>query len=395
IGNVLAVIAIPWFVLQTTHSPAKTGVTGFFITLAAVVAFFFGGTIVDRLGFKRTSITADIASGTAFALIPLLYMFGGLQYWQLLALVFAGNFLDAPGTTARESLIPDLAEKAGVSLERASSLIQAVERGARMVGAPLAGGLIALIGAQNVIWVDAASFAVSALIVWMAVPAFKPQPEPGGAPRNYLSDLREGLAFSVRERLLLTIILIVVITNFLDAAVSGVMYPVYFQRFFGSAVDLGLVVSAGGAGALITALIFGAVGKRWNRRAVFFGGFALATLKLFIFPLVPPSWVLVGAALISGLGAGPINPVISTISYERIPASLRGRVLGTLTAVGYIATPLGSVMGGLALEWVDVRVLFGVVAVVYLATVLGAMAARPTRQMNARAAPAEAEISAE
>jgi MFS family permease len=99
-GNVFALIAIPWFVLQTTHRPAKAGITGFFITLGSVLAAFFGGAIVDRLGFKRTSIAADLASGVAVALIPLLYAMVGLQYWQLLVLVFVGNLLDAPGTKA-------------------------------------------------------------------------------------------------------------------------------------------------------------------------------------------------------------------------------------------------------------------------------------------------------
>src|SRR5207248_759050 len=60
-GSAAAMVAIPWFVLQTTHSPAKAGITGFFITLATVTAAFFGGGLVDRLGFKRTSIAADLA----------------------------------------------------------------------------------------------------------------------------------------------------------------------------------------------------------------------------------------------------------------------------------------------------------------------------------------------
>src|SRR5437899_1752307 len=89
-GSAAALVAIPWFVLQTTNSPAKAGITGFFITLATVAAAFFGGGLVDRLGFKRTSILADIASGLAVALIPLLYVTVGLQYWQLLVLVFVG-----------------------------------------------------------------------------------------------------------------------------------------------------------------------------------------------------------------------------------------------------------------------------------------------------------------
>lgn len=156
-GNVFAAITIPWFVLPTTHSPAKAGITGFFNALGSVLAAFFGGAIVDRLGFKRTSVVADLASGVAVALIPILYMTVGLQYWQLLVLVFVGNLLDAPGNTARDALTPDLAGLAGLSLEQAGAAIQAVERGARMVGAPLAGLFIALAGTNNVLWFDAIS----------------------------------------------------------------------------------------------------------------------------------------------------------------------------------------------------------------------------------------------
>lgn len=384
VGNVFAMIAIPWFVLQTTQSPAKTGLTGFFITLAAVVATFFGGTIVDRLGFKRTSIIADITSGLSFALIPLMYATWGLQYWQLLGLVFIGNFLDAPGTTAREALIPELAEMAGMGLERASALIQAVERGSRMVGAPLAGVLIALIGTKNVLWIDAASFAISALIVWVGVPFLKAHARPAGEKQHYLADVREGLEFILHDRLLLAIVLIVVVSNFIDAPLSGVIYPVYFQRFFGSAVDLGVVVSAGGAGALITALIYGAIGHRLPRRVVFFGGFLVTTLRFFVFALVPPLWALIVIALIAGLGAGPINPIISTVSYERIPAHYRGRVLGTLTAVAYVAMPLGTVLGGFALEWMDIRVLMIALGILYVVTLLAAMFTPAVRQMDDR-----------
>ena len=71
-GNVLATIAIPWFVLQTTGSAAQTGITGFFTILPVVVAGFLGGALIDRLGYKPTSIIADLASGVTVALIPLL-----------------------------------------------------------------------------------------------------------------------------------------------------------------------------------------------------------------------------------------------------------------------------------------------------------------------------------
>ena len=70
-GNIFSSIAIPWLVLQTTGSATQTGITGFFTILPIVLAGFFGGALIDRLGFKRTSILADLASGITVLFIPL------------------------------------------------------------------------------------------------------------------------------------------------------------------------------------------------------------------------------------------------------------------------------------------------------------------------------------
>jgi predicted MFS family arabinose efflux permease len=349
-----------------------------------VIAAFFGGAIVDRLGFKRTSITADISSGIAIGLIPLLYATTGLQYWQLLILVFAGNFLDAPGTTAREALIPELAELGGISLERASASLQAVERGSRMVGAPLAGLLIVLIGTKDVLWFDAISFGISAVIVAYLIPALKAHSQSAGKPSEYVRELKEGIRFILKDQLLLGFVVMVLVVNFLDAPAYGVLYPVFIKQFYGNAIDLGLLVSAGGAGALVGAIIFGAVGHKLSRRAVFFGGFLLSPLHYWIYSLVPPFWILILVAFIAGLGSGPINPILSTIEYERIPADFRGRVLGTLTSVAYIAIPLGVLIGGYSLEWINIRLVLAVISICYLATLLAAFFHPAFRDMNTR-----------
>src|SRR5437879_8214904 len=68
-GDVLTLLAIPWFVLQTTGSVEQTGITAFFSTLPTVLTAFFGSTIVDRLGYKRTSVLGDTASTVTVALL--------------------------------------------------------------------------------------------------------------------------------------------------------------------------------------------------------------------------------------------------------------------------------------------------------------------------------------
>ncbi len=153
VGNSLTFVAVPWFVVHTTGSAAKTGLSGGAIALALVLAGFFGGPMVDRLGFRRTSIAADVMSGVTVAMIPLLYDTVGLAFWQLLALVFLGSFFDAPGSSARLNLISDLARKTGMPRERANSAFQAMERSSLLVGPPLAGALRAAFGASNVLWI--------------------------------------------------------------------------------------------------------------------------------------------------------------------------------------------------------------------------------------------------
>lgn len=348
-GNVMALVAIPWFVLQATGSAALTGVVAFFTTLPAIIAGFFGGTMVDRLGFKKMSVTADVASCVSVALIPLLYGLVGFDVVVLMALVFLGALLDAPGTTARSSLVPDLAAEAGMSLERATATIQAIQRGSNLAGAPIGGLLIAWLGADNVLWVDATTFAVSAGLILLFVPSPPRAATPGPRP-GYRAELLAGLRFLRSDRLIFAITTMVMITNFLDAPLFAVVLPVFAREAFGSAVELGAIIGVFGGGALLGSVLYGAFGERLPRRPVFALAFVMVSAPFWVLATLPGLGITLGMAALLGLAAGPINPIISTIAYERIPAALRGRVLGALTAGAYVAIPAGVLVAGLLIE---------------------------------------------
>ena len=176
----MAQLAIPWYVLTTTGSAALTGLAVFFNFLPIVLAAFFGGVIVDRLGFRTTSVVADLASAAAVAAIPLLHTTVGIELWQLMALVFLGSLLDAPGATARAALLPDVVELAGARMERASGIRSGIQQSALLVGAPIGGVLVASFGATGALWLDAASFLVSAALVAV----FVPRPAAPAAPEE-------------------------------------------------------------------------------------------------------------------------------------------------------------------------------------------------------------------
>jgi len=382
VGNVFTMIAIPWFVLQTTGSATKTGVTGFFTILPVVLAGFLGGTIVDRLGYKRTSIISDLASGITTLLVPVLYFTIGLEFWQLMVLVFLGALLDTPGSTARSALLPELAEQAGMPIERVTSLTHVIERGARMVGAPLAGFLIGIIGTANVLWLDAASFFISAGIVWIFIPRFAAHEEKRSESGRYLDELKDGLRFIVRDTLILSIVVMIMLTNFLDAIFGGVLQPVYVKEVYGSALNLGLLIAANGAGAVIGGLIFAAIGHRLPRHATFVAAFVLTGFRFWVYAMYPPVSVLIAVTLICSIGAGPINPIIGAIEFERIPVDMRGRVFGAITAGAWMAMPLGMLLGGVLTENLGTFVMMIALAIVYFITTLSMAFIPAMKEMN-------------
>jgi len=386
VGNVFTLIAIPWFVLQTTGSATKTGITGFFNILPVVLAGFLGGTVVDRLGYKRTSIISDIASGVTTALVPILYFTVGLEFWQLMVLVFLGALLDTPGSTARAALLPELAEQAGMPIERVTSLTHVIERGARLVGAPLAGLLISVIGTANVLWLDAISFFISAGIVWIFVPVFGTQHK-GSESGTYLGELKEGLRFIKQDTLILSIVIMVMLTNFLDAIFGGVLQPVYVREVYGNALYLGLLISANGGGAVIGGLIFAAIGHRLPRHTTFVGAFVLTGFRFWVYALYPPVWVLIVVTLITSIGAGPLNPIIGAIEFERIPANMRGRVFGAITAGAWIAMPLGMLLGGVLTDRLGTFIMMIGLAITFLITTLSMAFIPAMKEMNRKPQP--------
>ena len=385
-GNRLTQLAIPWFVLQTTDSVVQTGLVGFFSLAPFVISSALGGVIVDRLGYRRASIVSDLASGSSVILIPILYHTAGLPFAALLALVFAGALLDAPGQTAREAILPELVERAGTTLERGTSLFDGVSRAANMLGAPLAGVLIAVMGPANVLILDAATFVVSALLMRLFVPASKPKDEEA-VPERYFAQLREGYAFLWRTPLVRAIVVMVLITNMLDAAMGGVLMPVYADRVLESVVALGLMSGAMGATAFGGTLFFAWVGHRLPRVATLVAGFTLGgPSRFFLLAAMPGVGPVIVGFAIAGIGIGPINPIFGTLQYERVPERLRARVFGAVTAGVMAGAPVGALLGAASVQWIGLQATFVVFGLVYLACTLSPLVVPAWRDAGRRPA---------
>lgn len=354
-GSSLTLIGVPWFVLETTGSAARAGVVAFCATLPVVVAALVGGPVIDRAGRRRVAAASDLVCGLAVGAVPLLHHAGLLEFWMLCALMAVSGLVHTPGLTARYVLLPHLAEHAGTSVTRAAGLYDAVSRGARMIGAAVAGVLIAAFGAETVLLLDAATFGVSALLLTAflrGIPAAEPQRGLGKVSfASYRAELAEGWAFLTRSRLLMGITVMVMMTNGLDQGWSSVLLPVHAGGSLGGAGALGLLISLFGGFALLGALLYGAWGERFPRRTVFAAAFlASGATRYAVAAVTDTALPLAVTMALAGLGAGMLNPILTTVLYERVPEELRSRVSGVTTAGCELTMPLGGLAAGLLVE---------------------------------------------
>ena len=368
-GNAFTLIALPWYVLETTGSAARTGLVAFMGAWPLILSAVLGGAIIDRVGQRRVIIVADLLSGLTVGAIPLLASLDLLSFPLLLALVAAGAFLDAPGNTARQALLPDAARDAGVSLDKANSFFMTAFSSAQVLGPAVGGVVVASIGAAGAIWFNALAFALSLLIIWLTIPPRMEQPDLTST--SYLENLKEGLRFVWRERFIRAMVLVGAAFTFVFAPLYGVIFPVFFERTFESARAFGFFLAADGLGMALGALGYGLIGSRGvSRRLILIASILLYCPTLWLIVLQPPLPVILLAGFLGGFITGPINPIIGVALQVRTPETLRGRVIGAMGSVSMSSAPVGALLAGPLVEWLGpVRVIGLIAALVSLLAV--------------------------
>ncbi|MGC9670521.1 MFS transporter [Planosporangium sp. 12N6] len=387
-GTSMSAIAIPWLVLTTTGSAAKTGLVGFATMMPYVAAQALAGPLVDRIGLRRSFVWGNSVAAVVVGAIPVLYAAGGLTLPALLTLVALAGLVRGAADCANSALVPATAGVGGITLERAAGVNAAAHRTALLLGAPLAGVLVTLAGSPVAVAVDAATFAAAAAIgaIWVRVaeqPTVEADTEAAPALRRYWHDLTAGLRFVAGDRLLLGIITMVALTNLLDQGLIEVMLPVWVRDEVGSAGALGVIVGVGGLGAVLGNLVGAWLGPRVSRRALYTVGFILGGApRFFVLAMTGTLSPVVAVVGVAEVFAGSLNAVIGTTSYERIPEELRARVLGAVRASAWIGTPFGALVGGYAVEALDVHTALLVFGAAYLITTLAPVVFPAWRQMR-------------
>jgi predicted MFS family arabinose efflux permease len=355
LGTRMTYLALPWFVLVTTGSPGKMT-----LVLAAEIAPMAilgipSGALVQKLGARSTMLISDFARAPILASIPLLHAAGVLSFGLLLGLVALLGCFMPPYFASQRTILPELVGENERMMSQANSLIEGGAAFAALIGPALAGVLIPVIGAPNVLYVDAATYFVAFLLVL----AFVPRRKPLAAAVEH--GVLAGVHFLVRDKLLAPLAATVIGFGFLGAGMSAGLPFYAFEEFDGSARIAGLFYAALGAGALVGSLAAVVLVRRFPPlRLAGFGALAFV-VPMWTLPFLPP-WPVVFVALFVATFFTPlINGPIMAVLTSRTPDALRAKVITAVISINTLAAPLGFLLAGQVLEHWGVAPLFALV----------------------------------
>jgi MFS family permease len=357
LGTRMTYLALPWFVLVTTASPSRMTVV---LAVEIVPMALFGilsGTLVQKLGSRTTMLLCDFARAPLIASIPVLHALDVLTFPLLLGIVFLLGSCMAPYFASQRTILPELVGEDERTMSQANSLIEGGGAFAALAGPALAGVLIPFLSAPNILYVDAATYLISFLLIFFFVPRRQPRAE---VPQR--SGVLAGLRFVLTDGLLGPLALTIVAAGFLSSGLSAAL-PVYaYDEFDASSHIAGFFYTALGAGALLGSVLAMLAVRRI--RPLRLAGLAILgfAAPLWLLPLEPPIGVVFAALFTAALFTPLVNGPIIALLTTRTPQHLRAKVMTAVVSVNTVAAPVGFLVAGQLLERWSVAAVFAAVA---------------------------------
>jgi MFS family permease len=343
-GAQMTWLALPWFVLTTTGSPSQMTLVIMAELLGLAAAGLPAGPFVQRFGARKSMLITDAARAPLMLLVPVLHWTGHLTLWGLIVLAALLGALAAPYFTAQKVIVPELLGEDERVISQANALFQGAIRATMLLGPPVGGVLIGVIGAANVLVVDGATYLVSFALVALFVPKRE------SVAQEEAEDTRGilvGLRFMVHEPLLRVWCPLFVAGDAAWQAFFAAVPVLTIERFGADATIAGALFAAFGAGALIgNFLSFRFLAQRMEGLRLIAFTAPLQAAPLWVLTLDVGAWAMFAAVLASGLGNGMCNPAIHSIFTLRIPTAIRAKAMAAAGTIWGLGTPVGLVFAG-------------------------------------------------
>ena len=334
-GSLMTWLALPWFVLRTTGSPSRMTLVMAAELIGLAVTGLPSGTLLQRLGARRSMLLSDAVRAPLMLLIPVLHWTGGLSFGVLLTVSAALGAFSSPYFAAQRMIVPELFGEDEKLVGQAQALFQGAIRVTMLLGPPLAGVLIAAFSAPIVLVVDGVTYAVSLLLVGVFVPHRNVEPA-AEESRGVLA----GLRFLAHEPLLRVWMSVLTLGDMAWQAFFAAIPVLVVERFHADPRLAGILFASFGVGAVLgnTLSFRWLVGRFSGMKLIAFGQ-PFQALPLWLLALHLPAAAMAAALALSGLANGIVNPSLHSLMTLRIPTGIRAKAMTAASTVSASAYP--------------------------------------------------------
>ena len=345
-GTWMQTTAQGYLVFQLTNSPAYLGYVGFAAGVPAWLFTLYGGVIADRMP-RRTLMLITQTAMMLLAFVLAALVFAKLvQPWHIVVLAFLLGIANAFDGPARLAFVVELVDRE--DLTNAIALNSSMFNLATATGPAIAGLTYALIGPAWCFLLNGLSFLA---VIWALLRMKLPPPKPSTRRASTWADLGEGVRYILHHPAIRTLIVLVGFTSTFGIAFATLFPAWAVDVLGGDATTNGLLQSARGLGALLSALMLASLGRsRFKGKLLTVGTIAFPLLLLvftFVRSLPLSLLVLVG----TGVAVILIMNVANALVQGLVLDALRGRVMSVYSMTFFGCMPIGALWIGAAAEY--------------------------------------------
>jgi MFS family permease len=348
-GTQVSQLAVPTVAILLLHAtPFQVGLLTALEFLPFPVLGLIAGVYADRLRRRPLMIISDLGRMVALVTIPIAFSLGILRIEQLYVIGLVVGVFNVFFGISYQSYLPALIDRA--DLVEGNSKLEVSRSTAQLAGPAIAGAAIQAIGAARAIYIDAASFLVSAASLWL-IRKPEPEPRPGSASgrTGFWHEMWEGIQVVIGNPTLWKIAGCTATSN-LGSNMAFAVELIFFYRYLHlQPAQIGLVFAFGAIGGLLGAIASGAVVARLGvgltlLLTILAGGLMMAAVLAGY--TNAPVFLAILFFFASLLGA-PYNITQVSLRQAITPDRVQGRMNATMRTIVWGTIPIGSLLGGI------------------------------------------------
>jgi MFS family permease len=341
IGDQLARVALAILVFDRTGSAGLSALTYALTFLPDIVGGPLLSGLADRYPRRRVMVTCDAGRAVLVALMAI----PGAPLWILCVLLVIVQLLSAPFQSARSALLATVMP--GDKFKAATGLSIVTSQTAQLIGFVTGGGLVAALGTSQALGLNAASFAISAVLLRIGI---KERPVPVGADPtakpSWWGSLSAGARLVWSDRKLRYLTALICVPGFY-ITVEGLAAP-YAAVVGGGPLAVGLLFAANPAGQVVGILLFARLAP--SRRLSWMGRLAIGScLPLVACAIEPGLWTTVALWALSGMSASYLVTAQGAFVQD-IPDAQRGQAIGLARTALIVSQGIGVLVAGAAAD---------------------------------------------